>query len=164
MQDSACAGVDSDGQAAGNGVIDCEVLALEHAVGGSSALGHLDEDRFDAVLAALLGDQRERELRTDDRDVGAQLEQERNRADVVFVRVGHHERFDIVETVLDMAQIGQDQVDAGLVVLGEEHAAVHDQQPAEVLENGHVAADFVDATQRGHAQAARGQRPRRSEF
>ena len=34
-------------------------------------LGDLDEHRLDAVFAALRGDQRERELRADDRDVGA---------------------------------------------------------------------------------------------
>ena len=34
------------------------------------AFGDLDEHRLDAVFAALLGDQRERELGPDDRDVG----------------------------------------------------------------------------------------------
>ena len=71
VQDSACAGVDRDGQAAGNRVVDREVLALEHAVRGCAALGDLDEHRLDAVLAALLGDQREGELRADDRNVRA---------------------------------------------------------------------------------------------
>ena len=125
------------------------------------ALGDLDEHRLDAVFAALLRDQRQRELRADDRDVGPQLEQERDGADVVLVRVGQHQRLDVVEAVLDVPQVGQDQVDAGLVVAGEQHPAVDDQQPAEMLENGHVAADFADAAQRGDPQAAGGQRPRR---
>ncbi len=75
-----------------------------------------------------------------------------------------HQRLDVVEAVLDVPQVGQDQVDAGLVVAGEQHAAVDDQQPAEVLENGHVAADFADTAQRGHAQTARGQRPGRRQI
>jgi hypothetical protein len=80
------------------------------------------------MFAALLRYQRERELRADHRDVGTQLEQERNRADVVLVRVRQHQRLHVVEAVLDVAQIGQDQVDAGLVVAGEQHPAVDDQQ------------------------------------
>ena len=51
-------------------------------------------------------------------------------------------------------EIRQDQVDAGLVVRREQHAAVDDQQPAQVLENGHVAADFADTAQRGDPQPA----------
>ena len=43
---------------------------------------------------------------------------------------------------------------AGLVVTGEHHAAVDDQQPAEMLENRYVAADLADTPQRGDPQAA----------
>jgi hypothetical protein len=82
---------------------------------------------------------------------------------VVLVRVGQHECFDVVEAVLDEAQIGQDQVDARLVVVREQHPAVDDEQPAEMFENRHVAADFADATQRGSPQPSRGQWPRRLE-
>ncbi len=113
------------------------------------------------VLAALLRDQRQRELRADERDVGPKLEQERDGPDVVLVRVGQHQCLDIVETILDETKVGQDQVDARLVVAGEEHPAVDDQQPAEMLENRHVAADFADAAQRCDPQSSRGQRPRR---
>src|SRR5690606_22610446 len=70
----------------------------------------------------------------------------------------------IVEPVLEVPQVGQDQVDAGLVMGGEQHPAVHDEQTTEMLENGHVAADFVDSPERGHPQPAGGQRPRWSEF
>ena len=42
------------------------------------------------------------------------------------------------------------QVDTGLVVVREQHAAIDDQQSAQMLENGHVAADFADSAQRGH--------------
>ena len=163
MQHGSRTGVDADSQTTGNGVIDREVLALEDAVGGSLPLGNFDEYRFDAVFPALRSHQRKGELRTDNRDVRPQLEQKRDRADVVFVPVGHHERIHLVETVLDVPQIGQDQVDAGFVVIGEQHATVDDEQSAEVLENGHVSADFVDTAERGHPQAFRGQRPGWSE-
>ena len=52
----------------------------------------------------------------------------------------------------------------GSSCVGEQHAAVDDQQPAQMLENGHVAADFADPAQRGDPQTARGQRPRWFEF
>ena len=77
---------------------------------------------------------------------------------MVFVGVGQHQRFDVVKPVFDMAQVGQNQIDAGLVMGGEHHPAVDDQQPAQVFENGHVAADFADAAQCGDPQPSRGQR------
>ena len=55
------------------------------------------------------------------------------------------------------SEVGQDQVDAGLVVLGEEHAAVDDQQPAVVLEDGHVAADLAEPAERDDPETALGQ-------
>ena len=60
----------------------------------------------------------------------------------------------------DDAEVGQDQVDAGLLGLGEQHAAVDDQQPAVELEHGHVAADLAEPAERDDPQAARGQRRR----
>ena len=164
MQHGARTGVDRDGQTAGNRVVDGEVLALEHAVRRALPLVDLDEHRLDAVFTALRRHQRQRELRTDHRNVGAQLEQERDGADVVLVRVGEHQRLDVVEPVLDVPEVRKDQVDTRLIVRREQHPAVDDQQPAQMLENGHVAADFADTTQRGDPQSAWGQWPRRCEF
>ena len=61
---------------------------------------------------------------------GLQLEQVRHRADVVLVAVREHDADDVVEPVPDRLEVGQDQVDAGLVLLGEEHAAVDDEELA----------------------------------
>ncbi len=80
-------------------------------------------------------------------------EEVRRRADVVLVAVGEDQRLDLVEAVPDRAPVGEDQVDAGLVVLGEQHAAVDDQQPAVVLEDGHVAADLAEAAERDDPEA-----------
>ena len=65
-------------------------------------------------------------------------------------------RLDVVQAVPDGVEVRQDQVDAGLVLLGEEHAAVDDQQAAAVLEDRHVAADLAEAAERGDPQAALG--------
>ncbi len=163
VQNRSGAGVYGDRQRVGDGVVDGEVFAFEHAVGALAPLGHLDEHRLEPVFAALGGDQGQGEFRTDDRDVGPQLEQVGNAADVVLVRVGEHQRLDVVEPVFDVPQVRQDQIDAGLVVGGKHHPAVDDQQPAQVLENRHVAADFADAAQRGDPQPPGGQRARRGE-
>ena len=90
----------------------------------------------------------------------AQPQQVRDGADVVLVPVGEDDGLDVVEPVLDEAEVGQDQVDAGLLGLGEQHAAVDDQQPAGVLEDGHVAADLAEPAERHDPQAALGQRRR----
>ena len=90
----------------------------------------------------------------DQRDVGLVREQVRHRADVVLVAVGEHDRLDVVEPVQDRREVGQDQVDAGLVDVGEQHSAVDDQQLAAVLEDGHVAADGAEPAERDDPQAA----------
>src|SRR3954454_15617108 len=76
---------------------------------------------------------------------------------MVLVPVGEDDRLDVVQPVPDVAEVGQDQVDAGLLVVGEQHAAVDDQQLAVVLEHGHVAADLPETSERDDAQAVLGQ-------
>ncbi len=70
----------------------------------------------------------------------------------------------VVEPITDVAEVREDQVDAGLVGLGEQHAAVDDQQPAAVLEDGHVAADLAEAAEGDDPQTLFGQRRRRTEL
>ena len=72
---------------------------------------------------------------------------------MVFVRVREDERLDFVEAALQVAEVRQDQVHAGLVRVGEQHAAVDEEQPSAVLEDRHVAADLAEAAERDDAQA-----------
>ena len=65
---------------------------------------------------------------------------------------------DVVEPVPDRLEVGEDEVDAGVVVLGEEHSAVDEQQPTGVLEDGHVAADLTQAAQGDDPQPSFGKR------
>ena len=97
-------------------------------------------------------------VRADERDVGLELEQVGHGADVVLVAVGQHDRLDVVEPVLDVLEVREDQVDAGVVVLGEEHAAVDDEQLALRLDDGHVAADLAETAEGDDAQAVGGER------
>ena len=108
--------------------------------------------------AQLRLDQGQRELRADQRDVRLVRQQVRHRADVVLVPVGEHDRLDVVQPVQDGREVGQDQVDAGLVDVREQHSTVDDEQLAAVLEDGHVAADRAEPAERGDPQAALGQR------
>jgi hypothetical protein len=119
---------------------------------------------LEPVLAQLAAEQRQRELRADERDVAALAEEVRRRADVVLVAVGEHQRLDVVETVPDRGPVREDQVDSRLVVLGEQHAAVDDQQAAVVLEDGHVAADLAETAERGDPETSLRQICRRGEL
>ena len=117
------------------------------------ALGDLVLDGLlEPVLLQLRAQQRQGQLGAHERDVAALAQEVRRRADVVLVTVGEHQRLDAVEPVPDRLEVGEDQVDAGVVLLGEQHAAVDDQQPVGVLEDGHVAPDVAEAAQRGDPQ------------
>jgi hypothetical protein len=106
------------------------------------------------VLLELGGEERQGQLRADHRDVAALLQQVRHPADVVLVAVRQHDRVDLVEAVPDRAEVRQDHVDPGLVLLGEQDAAVDDQQASPVLEHGHVAADLAQAAQGDDTECA----------
>ena len=94
------------------------------------ALLHLERVRLDPVLLQLGLDHRQRQPRADQRDVGLLAQQVGHRPDVVLVAVGENDGLDGVQPVPDVVEVGQDQVDAGLEVLGEQHPAVDDEQPA----------------------------------
>ena len=82
------------------------------------------------------------------------LEQVGHGADVVLVAVREDDRLHVVEPVEDGLEVREDEVDARLVVLREEHTAVDDEQLALVLEDRHVAADLAETTERDDAQRA----------
>ena len=128
-----------------------------------AALDHLDRDRVEAVLGQLAPHQGQGQPGAGQRDVRALPEQVGDRADVVLVRVREHERLNLVEPPVQVAEVRQDEVHAGLVGVGEQHAAVHDEQPATVLEDRHVPADLAEAAERDDAQPVARQLARRGE-
>lgn len=77
---------------------------------------------------------------------------------MVLVAVGQDESDDVVDAVLDRGEIGKDEVDTGLVLLREEHTAVDDEQLVIKLEDGHVAADLAQTSQRSdtHGTVSKG--------
>ena len=164
VQHQAGRGADRHRERVRDGVVDRDELAVERPDLLAVALLHLEGVGLDPVLLQLGLDHGQRQPGPDHRDVGLLAQQVRHRADVVLVGVRQHDAVDQVEAVPDVVEVGQDQVDAGLEVLGEQHAAVDDQQPAGVLEDRHVAADLAEAAEGDDAQAALRQLGRRPEL
>lgn len=73
---------------------------------------------------------------------------------MVLVAVRQDDGIDVVEPVLDGAEVRQDQVHARLVVFGKKNAAVDHEQPPGMLEDGHVAADLANSAECDDAEAA----------
>jgi hypothetical protein len=103
---------------------------------------------LEPVLAELRAEQGQGQLGADQGDVVALAEEVRRGADVVLVAVREHQRLDRVEAVPDGVEVGEDQVDAWMGLLGEQDAAVDDEQPPVVLEDGHVATDLAEPAER----------------
>ncbi|MPM60978.1 hypothetical protein SDC9_107832 [bioreactor metagenome] len=115
---------------------------LQHRLAGQPVLLELGLDQRQGELAAV-----ERQVRTLTQQVG-------HGADVVLVAVGEHQRHHVVEAVLDELEGRQQQVDTGMVVLGEQHAAVDQQQLPVDLETRHVPPDVSQPAQRDDTQGA----------
>jgi hypothetical protein len=153
VQDQPGTGADRDRQRVGDRVVDRHELQPERAELDDVALLDLVLHRLpEPVLAQLAGDQRQGQLGADQRDVLPLPQQVRHRTDVVLVAVGEDDSLDGVQAVPDRFEVGEDQVDAGLMVVGEQDAAVDDEQSAVVLEDGHVATDLAQSTERDHPQ------------
>ena len=137
--------LDVHGERVGDRVGDGDEFEVERADLELVASLDLHHGGMLVVLLAFRLNEGEGQLGADQRDVRAQLEQVGHAADVVLVAVGEHQGVDLVETVLDVAEIGQDEIHARLLLLGEEHAAVDEQQVTVVFDHVHVAADFTQA-------------------
>lgn len=155
---------DGDREGVGDGVVDRHELAVEGADALAVSLCHLKGVRADAVLLELRLDECEGQLGADERDVRLLAEEVGDTTDVVLVTMGEDDALDVVEAVPDGREVRQDQVDSGLFLFGEQHAAVDDQQAAAVFEDRHVSADLAEAAEWGDPQAALGKRRGRGQF
>ena len=128
-------------------MVDREKLALERTQALALTFFHRKRIWLDAVLDQLGLDKRQRQIRPHQGNVRPLAQQIRHCTDVVFVRVRQHDRLDGIEARSDVVEVRQDQIDAGLFGVREQHPAVDDQQPPAVFEDGHVATDFTEAAQ-----------------
>ena len=104
-----------------------------------------------AVLFELFAHQRQRELRAVNRhvqiakDVG-------NRADVVLVRVRQHDGAHHVLVLLQVSDVGDDDVHAQQFLLGEHQARVDHDNVVAGAEGHHVHAELAQSAQRNGPQ------------
>ena len=73
---------------------------------------------------------------------------------MVLVAVGEDDRLDVVDAVAQVGEVRQDEVDAEHLGRREHQAGVDDDDPAVVLDDGHVLADLAQAAERQYAQFA----------
>ena len=76
----------------------------------------------------------------------------RQRADVVLVGVGDEERPHVLAALLEIGDVGDDEVDAEHLLVGEHEAAVDDDDVVAVLEHVHVLADLPHPAERDDAE------------
>lgn len=157
VQHHASPRLDGDRERVGNRVVDRDELEVERAERLVLALADRERVGRDAVLLELRLDERERQGRADERDVTFNLSRVRHGPDVVLVTVGEHDSQHVVEAVADRREVRKDQVDARLILLGEEHPAVDDKDLAVDLEGRHVATDLAETADRRDAESSGGE-------
>jgi hypothetical protein len=74
--------------------------------------------------------------------------QVRQRADVVLVAVRQDDGADRAGAVTEVGEVGQDEIDAEVLVPRERQAGVDDDDVPPALVDGHVLADLAEAPER----------------
>ena len=106
------------------------------------------------VLVELGADHADRQQAAVDHRRHADLAQHvGQRPDVVLVAVGEDDRLDVVGAVAQVGEVGQDEVDAEHLGGREHQAGVDDDDPAAVLDHGHVLADLAQSPEREAREA-----------
>ena len=102
----------------------------------------------DAELGKLALDEAEGELAGENRHLVVEVLQEiRQRTRMVLMAMGDDDATKLVLVLENVGVIRQDEVDAGLVVVGGHEACVDEHHVIAALEGGHVLADAVKAAQ-----------------
>ena len=114
----------------------------------AAALDLTELGRADAKLGELSLDEAERQLAREDGDLGVEvLEKIRQGTGMVLVAVRDDNAAQLVLVLEYIGVVGQDQVDTGLIVVGEHEARVDKNHVLTALEGGHVLANTVKAAQ-----------------
>ena len=114
---------------------------------GRDELGFLAQP----VLVELRLHERERERRRHHRFDVHLAQQVRQPADVILVAVRQDDGSDV--PTLEVADVGQQEVDAEMLVAREGEPGVHDDDLACGLVHGHVLPDLAEAAERDDSQA-----------
>ena len=113
---------------------------------------------MELVLLDLVAEQAAGQGAGVDRHAGELGQHVRQRADVVLVGVGDEERLDLGAVLLEVGDVGDDEVDAEHLLVGEHQPAVDDDDVVAVLEHVHVLADLPHPAERDDAERLVGAR------
>ena len=101
------------------------------------------------VLVELRLDEPERQPRREIVSHAHLAQEVGQRADVILVGVREDHREHVA--VAQVAEVGEDEVDAEVLVAREREAGVDDDRLAAELEDGHVLPDLAESAERDHA-------------
>ena len=114
-------------------------------------IDHMKRHVGNLVLLQLVLNQAERKLGAVNRH-GNPLQHIRRRADVILMSVRDQKRAYTVVIFLQIADIGNHQIDSQHILLRKNHAAVYHNDIVSIFKNGHVLSDFVNAAQWNNLQ------------
>ena len=100
------------------------------------------------VLLDLVAEEAARERRGVDRHARELGQHVRQRADVVLMGMGDDERLDVGAAFLEIGDVGDDEVDAEHLLVGEHQPAIDDDDLVAVFEDVHVLADLPHPAER----------------
>ena len=139
----------------------CDVDELELEIAETDAFARLHGMELDLFvesrLAQLVVGESHRQRRSIDRNLPDPLQLRndvRQRPDMVLMAMRDGNAPQLRQSVLHVADVGDDQVDATLPFLGELTAGVDEDHVIPVLDRHHALADLADASQRNHPQPA----------
>ena len=101
-----------------------------------------------AVLVELRLDKTEREPRRDDHRHAALAHEIRQRTDVILVAVREDNTADHVLALAEIREVGQDEIDAEVLVAREGEPRVDDDDRAVGFVDGHVLPDLAEPAER----------------
>ena len=150
--DPAHGRVDAEGDGVGNGMVHVDEFHGEAACLDQIAglVGDQTDRVGQTVLLQLEADQTVGQGRAVDRRVGG-LEDVGDGPDVILMAVGNEEAAQLLLTVDEIGDVGDDQIDAVHIVLGEAQTAVHDDHIVAVFEHGHILPDLIQPAERDDA-------------
>ena len=136
-----------------DGVADPERHDVERA--DVELVARIERDQrvvVELVLLDLVAEQAAGQGRGVDRHARELGEDVRQPADVVLVGVGDQERLDLGAALLEVGDVGDDEVDAEHLLVREHQPAVDDHDLVAVLEDVHVLADLAHPAERDDAE------------
>ena len=101
----------------------------------------------DPMFLELGFNERNCQLGADDGDIGAQFQEVGNRADMILVAVGKNDGLNVLDSVLEVIDVREDEVNARLAFFGEEDPAINYYQLASIFEDVAVSPNFAKSSE-----------------